>query len=160
METSKSKRQPWPCAICGKTVEPYYKGGAKRRKGLGCCKSHSMKIAMREGRWHLPNPPNSFGASNTNWKGGRKTTKGGYVYLLAPPDHPVRGLKNGRRRYIAEHRLAMEKVLGRHLQTWEKVHHRNAVKDDNRPENLQLVSAKVHVGQVVCPHCHKAFLIR
>ena len=153
--------QPWPCQICGKVVQPYYGGHRKktRRVGKGCCKSHSLKIAYLEGRWHLPNPPNSYGPSNTNWKGGRKL-QGGYIYVLAPPDHPVRGLQNGKRRYIAEHRLIMEQHLGRYLEDWEKVHHKNTVKDDNRIENLELVSTKTHRGKVRCPHCHEWFSIR
>lgn len=32
----------------------------------------------------------------------------------------------------------MEEVLGRHLLHDENVHHRNGVRDDNRPENLEL----------------------
>lgn len=40
--------------------------------------------------------------------------------------------------WALQHRIVMEQKLGRPLQGKENVHHKNGVKDDNRPDNLEL----------------------
>lgn len=41
-------------------------------------------------------------------------------------------------KWVMQHRLVMEEVIGRPLMDGERVHHRNGKRDDNRPENLEL----------------------
>jgi late competence protein required for DNA uptake (superfamily II DNA/RNA helicase) len=73
------------------------------------------------------------------WKGGRYK-KGGYIVVRCE-GHP-RAEKRGH--YVKEHILVMEKHLGRYLKENEIVHHKNGIKDDNRLENLELMTKTKH----------------
>jgi hypothetical protein len=78
----------------------------------------------------------NIGEKNPNWKGGRHKMKGGYIQVCTGNGHSL------------EHRLVMEKHLGRKLEIWETVHHINGVKDDNRLENLKLLPGIEHNSKI------------
>jgi len=83
----------------------------------------------------------------------------GYIWHRVPADHPNAVLRTGSRGgLILEHRLVMERALGRHLLPRERVHHKNGNRRDNRLENLELWSLDhkdppgVRVSEI-SPHC-------
>lgn len=66
----------------------------------------------------------------------------GYIYVWEP-SHPC----CNRAGWIAEHRLVMELQLGRVLTSEDQVDHINRVRDDNRPENLQVLTGLAHAAK-------------
>ena len=69
----------------------------------------------------------------------RKKHTHGYILVYAP-DNPAAD----RTGYVLEHRLIMEKHIGRHLTSNEIVHHINENKTDNRIENLEITTRGTH----------------
>ena len=105
------------------------KGKGNRQK---CC---SKRCAYDLGNTKRGSP----GEKNGRWKGGiRSLGKAGYLRQW------VEG-----RGHILQHRLVMEGVIGRQLEPHEEVHHKNGIRDDNRPENLELWAKRQPGGQRV-----------
>lgn len=69
----------------------------------------------------------------------RQRISNGYV-LCKCPEHPRADICG----YVPEHTLVVEAAIGRFLREDEVVHHINRVRDDNRLENLQLMTRKEH----------------
>lgn len=74
------------------------------------------------------------------WTGGKRTRKDGYIVVVAPDDHPYpMYTKNSGTKYILEHRLIIERHLGRHLLPEEVVHHKDGNPSNNDISNLELL---------------------
>jgi hypothetical protein len=90
---------------------------------------------------HLPGGGQK-GKRNGNWKGGREVNHDGYIKVCCP-GHLYRDARG----YVFEHRLVMEKKLGRYLTEKEVVHHKDYDRKNNRIENLVLFpSQKAHIA--------------
>lgn len=75
----------------------------------------------------------AVGKKSNRWKGGRRLDGSGYV-LIWKPEHPYSNNSG----CVREHRLVMEKRIGRYLKPNEIVHHIDGNRQHNRDENLRL----------------------
>ena len=117
-------KRTWPegqhCQFCGKplTPKPYYSKG--RLKGY----RQYEKYCDHQCANAANNPPKNKGMGR-----GWYIDKAGYRILPS-------GQRGGYRQ--PEHRAVMEAMIGRKLEDHETVHHKNGIRTDNRPENLEL----------------------
>ena len=71
-----------------------------------------------------------LGETSPHYKNGEIKDKDGYILILKR-NHP-----HNRDGYVREHRLIVEKQIGRYLHRFKVCHHINKVTNDNRPHNL------------------------
>lgn len=117
------------CPKCGKERWVVIRQGVKAWELCIKCALASSFLLHRRG----PDSP--------AWKGGRHKVSSGHIKVWLSRDDfflPM-AQSNG---YVLEHRLVTAKHLRRCLLPWEIVHHKNGVKDDNRLENLELITGR------------------
>lgn len=86
------------------------------------------------------NRSNAHKGENCNfWKGGKSTTSKGYKLVKMPGHHRANS-----RGYVPEHILIFEEETGVQVPKNCCIHHLNGVKDDNRIENLCMMTHSAH----------------
>ncbi len=129
------------CISCGTplVVHRKHKIAPAQMKGLRkyCPQCHSKRLLGRLG--------------NNRRKGKRYIDKKGYVQVKA----------NGI--FQAEHRVVMEKILGRPLRKGEVVHHIDGNPINNSPSNLELWlnphMPGIKASDLICPHCGQPYVL-
>lgn len=91
------------------------------------------KDAMKTKRNRELRSQNATGSNNSQWKGGRRIASHGYIEIYMP-EHPHASSRGT----VYEHRLVMERMIGRYLTSEESVHHVDEDKSNNAPDNLML----------------------
>lgn len=117
------------CADCGReywVTKAWYDNRRREGRSPICLRCHNKRLGQRiKGKARKP--------------GAKRFSQQGYVLVRLSPDDfffPMADCHG----YVFEHRLVMAQQLKRCLLSWEIVHHKNGVKDDNRLENLKLFS--------------------
>lgn len=118
----------------------YTSKGQTRIASLKRCFAHHRDLCKKNGDLGKPMVKDRFVAADG--------------YVLTKDEY-------GRR--VSEHRLFMERKLGRKLRKHESVHHINGIRHDNRPANLELWVGPIRYGQraadVACPHCGGSYMV-
>ena len=109
------------CIDCGRERWVELRKGKPANARCGAC-AGKIKMAIRD----------TTREHNPNWKGGIRVHPMGYI-VIRQPEHPF-AYSNG---YVPCSRLVLEKKLGRYLREGYIPHHRNGIKTDDRPENLE-----------------------
>ncbi len=109
------------CKFCKKKFESF-----KSRKRNFCSRKCFSKLN-----------PGTFKKGH-KWVGKLKNSgirkhSSGYIEIYSP-NHPYKSV----RKAVLQHRLVIEKSIGRFLKPNERVHHINGIKNDNRIKNLKL----------------------
>lgn len=156
-EWRKRNKQPnCSCAVCGKPMymKPYRLERVKN--GITCSKECSNKLREKFMSGKNNHQYGLIGDKNSSFGGGELISEFGYI-LVYCPGHPFPHDKTNKCTRVFKHRLVIEEnyqlfdakyfieIEGKfYLRPEYVVHHINEIKDDNRLENLQILTVSEH----------------
>jgi len=95
------------------------------------CRAKRSRIRLQ---FHKDNPNYGIGKNSPRWKGGIQIDKQSGCVRVYVPHHPLAN----KRGYVKQHRVVMEKELGRYLLPDEMVYHKDGNGGNNDTDNLRL----------------------
>ena len=110
---------------------------------------HKGKSVTAETREKISKSHKGVYRNKSEFGGHRKQRTDGYISVYAP--NHEKATKDG---YVMEHILIAEKHIGRQLTENEEVHHKNKIRNDNRIENLMVMTKAEHARL----HCKEKWM--
>lgn len=145
------------CEVCGKPmyIKPYRLGRVEN--GITCSKECSNKLREEFMSGENNHQYGLIGDKNSSFGGEELISEFGYI-LVYCPGHPFPHDKTNKCTRVFKHRLVIEEnyqlfdakyfieIEGKfYLRPEYVVHHINEIRDDNRLENLQILTVSEHI---------------
>ena len=121
--------------LCSKECRSKFMSQGQRIRMIN---NNPMKMAEVVDRQKISRLGKNSGEKHHMWKGGTEITVDGYRVIYAPK-HPM-----AHKGKYQEHRIIMEKHIGRYLTRNEIVHHKDGNKLNNKIENLEIMTRAEH----------------
>lgn len=115
----------------------------KEREKKYRAQKHAKKYGPNAGDQRGRHQNHARGERHHRWANGKMRTSQGYIAVAVPEGHHLRQAHG----YAYEHQMVAEEKIGRRLLPNEQVHHINGQRDDNRPENLEVLTRQQHAQE-------------
>ena len=131
------------CSVQGKEYVPIINTPYQLKEKLASLKTYTDRLKAKQKKkgmkilWKKTRGKDKKPRIRKAYKGRVKIS--GYWYIYSP-EHPNRTVS----KYVAEHRLVAEELVGRYLKPYEDVHHIDGNKENNNINNLEVILHSEH----------------